>query len=532
MDLRGRWLWGTVAAVGLCSGCIGDNLVVALSTDGGQTSEAGDEGDDAGSGDEEGGNDGALFDLGTGALDPELLDPQVPVNCATAWKHPSSMGCSFFAVDLDQAGLNDHDPWGVAIVNPQLDTDVTIRIRARSGGVWTDIVADTTIAPGQAEMFPLPDMHHEGSGVFTEAAFRIDADFPVGVLQLSPVAGGLSWRSGASLLHPFESWTPETHVLGWRTEYEIGQPAYVTIVGAVDGTSVSVVPAMETAGGTNLLPGQKGVEMIVPIGAADVLQLAAKVHEIEFEAGLTGTVVASGGEHPVGVFSAHACAGIPDVIGNECGHMQEQINMHLQGTHFVVPRVVVRNPADPEPATYQLYALEEDTEIVFEPGPGAIGIPLEGLTLDRGESYAMRVTGVTADAGDFVVRAQKPILMAAYMENPPPSATGSPSMVQLAPADRLLADYTVYLPPVWDEQWLVIARPIDSLVAVDGELVDDAEFHPLGEYEAARVAVEPGVHEITGNEPFSLMVNGLRQRDGYAYLGGWATPAPAFPPPK
>jgi hypothetical protein len=321
-------------------------------------------------------------------------------------------------------------------------------------------------------------------------------------------------------------------VLGWRTEYEIGQPAYLSVVAAVDGTNVSVVPSMKTAGGINLLPGQKGVEMIVPVDATDILQLAAQVDEIEFEAGLTGTVVTSGGEHPVGVFSGHACAGIPEVEGNQCGHMQEQINMHLQGTHFEVPRLVVRNPSDPEPVMYQLYALEDHTEIELQPGPGSVGVPLEGLTLDRGESYTMRVTGVSPEAGNFSVSADKPILMAAYMENPPPSALGSPSMVQLAPVDRLLADYNVYMPPVWEEQWLVIARPVGAAVVVDGELVDDSEFVSFGDYEAAHLPVDAGVHEITGTEPFSLVVNGLRQRDGYAYLGGWATPAPAFPPPK
>lgn len=532
MRSRDPWLMGAAALAITCAGCIGDNVVVALSSDGGQSTEDGGDGDgdEPGEGDASG-DDGALFDLGTDAIDPDLLDPQIPRNCTMAWKHPSNMGCSFYAVDLDQAGLNDHDPWGVAVVNPQPDVDAAVKIFGRKNGIWTELQA-AAIAPGEAHVFPLDDMHHAGSGVFDETAFRIDSDYPVSVVQLSPLAGGMSWRSGAGLLHPVESWTSETHLLGWRTEYEVGQPAYLSVVGAVDGTSVSVVPSMETAGGINLLPGQKGVEMIAPIDATDVLQLAAQVDEIEFEAGLTGTVVTSGGEHPVGVFSGHACAGIPDLQGNECGHMQEQINMHLQGTEFVVSRLVVRNPIDPEPVMYQLYALEDHTEVELEPGPGSVGVPLEGLTLDRGESYAMRVTGVSETAGSFLVHADKPILMAAYMENPPPSALGSASMVQLAPVDRTLADYNVYMPPLWTEQWVVIARPAGAKVAIDGELVDDAAFVPLGEYEAAQLPVEAGVHQITGDEPFSVVVNGLREGDGYAYLGGWATPAPAFPPPK
>jgi hypothetical protein len=212
--------------------------------------------------------------------------------------------------------------------------------------------------------------------------------------------------------------------------------------------------------------------------------------------------------------------------------MQEQISMHLQGTEFVASRMMVRDPSNSEPTLYQIYGLEDDTKIQFEVGPGTKGVPIEGLTLDRGESYTTWVTGVSAFTGDFVVHAEKPIMMAAYMGNPPPNKMGSPSMVQLAPVGRHLADYLIHAPPGWEQQVVVIARPMGATITLDGAIIDDDAFTPAGEYEVARLPVEAGTRHFVGSEPFSLLVNGVRENDGYAYLGGWATPTPAFPPPK
>jgi hypothetical protein len=517
----------------VCSGCMSENLIVALSSSGDGMADDGS-GGDTGAGDSGGdqGGDGTSFDLGAGDLDPELLDPTIPPSCAAAWKFPSNMGCSFYALDLDQAGLFDHDPFGVVVTNVQFDQDATVVIERIDEGEWFTVSGPDLIASGETLVFPLPDHHHAGSGVFHEAAYRITADVPVAALQASPISGGLSWSSGASLLHPVSAWTAENHVLGWRTSTELGQPAYVSIVAAVDATPVAVTPSILTAAGMGLLKGQPGKQIQLAIDAGDMVQFAGQPEEIDPIQGLTGTVIQSGSEHPVGVFSAHACAGLPDVVDNHCGHMQEQLNMHLAGETFVVPRLMVRDAANPDPILVQLYGLEDMTVIDFVPGPGTSGVPLEGLTLERGEGYATWVTAEDATAGNFVVHADKPFLMAAYMGNAPPNQVGSPSMVQLAPEDRLLKDYRVSMPPGWDQQMAIIARPADATVSIDGALLEESLFVPLGDYEVARITLAPGQHHIVGSDPFSLLINAVRDGDGYAYLGGWATPTPAFPPPQ
>ena len=346
------------------------------------------------------------------------------------------------------------------------------------------------------------------------------------------MSGGLSFSSGASLLHPLASWTSETHLMGWKTEFVIGQPAYLTAVAAVNGTTVAVTPSMATAAGLGLLPGQPDVEMKVTIDEGDVVQLVAKPDEIDPLQGLTGSLVRSGSEHKVGVFSGHACAGLPQVVDNMCGHMQEQISMQLAGEDFAVSHLLVRDEDAPEPTLFQIYALTDGTMIEFEPGEGTEGLPIEGITLDAGESYVTWVGGDSAEDGDFVLHAEHPVMVSAYMGNPPPNDVGSPSMVQLAPVGRHLADYSLFVPEDWKESVALIARPAESVVKLDGIVVPDEAFHPVGEFEFAQVPLDAGLHELTGSEPFSAVVNGVRERDGYAYLGGWATPMPAFPPPK
>jgi hypothetical protein len=516
-----------VLAAAAWPACFDENLVIALSS-GDADDRGSEEGVDAE--DDSGNLPEDRLDLGSGGLDPDLLDPQVPRDCSTAFKFPSNMGCTFLAVDLDQAGLNDGDPSGIVAVNVQSDETATVEVSARIGGQWQSVTGPLPIAAGLARVIELPDSHHAGSGLWNAAAYRIEADLPVGIVQLSPLAGGQSWRSGATLLHPHSAWTAQTHVVGWRTEYEIGQPAYVAVASLAGDTLVEAVPSMRTDQGPGVPAGQAGVPIEFVLGAGSLLQLAARPDEIEPDLGLTGTVI-SARDHEVAVFSAHACAGIPDVVANECGHLQEQLTMHLQGREFMVARLPVRDALAPEPALYQLYAVENDTQVELLAGPGAIGVPEEGLTLNAGERYSMWISGEDAQSGNFVVRADSPLVVAAYLGNPPPSLDGSPSMVQLAPVDRHLREYTIWTPPGWDRQVAAIARPGDAEVTLDGVSLDDAQFVPLDDHEVAHVDLSPGLHHLRGSEPFSLVVVGTRPTDGYAYLGGWATPMPAFPPP-
>ena len=142
------------------------------------------------------------------------------------------------------------------------------------------------------------------------------------------------------------------------------------------------------------------------------------------------------------------------------------------------------------------------------------------------------VAGPPADPGDFWISADRPIAVMSYLVGVQ-AGDGDPAMVQISPVAQYLPRYVVLVPPTWINDFLVITRPAGATVEVDGVVVDDMEFIPVGngDYEVARLMTPDGVHTVDGTgDPVSVTVVGFDSYDSYAYLGGVGTsvinPAP------
>lgn len=473
----------------------------------------------------------AKFDVGSPHASPG--DAFIPSTCDLSYQAKSSMGCIFYGVDLDREDDADPTPYALAVANIQ-DLEMRAKVAAREDGEWIELMQEF-IPPGEAHLFELPDRHHDGSGWVDDGAYRVTTDFPAVVYQFNGLDGSKPEGSGASLLVPSTSWTSSYEVIGWQSSSPTNRPAYLTVAAAIPGSQVSVHPSVETLAGNLIEEGSLGQVLTAAIDVGDVVHVAAAHSDDEVQYGLTGTLVQSGGEHPVGVWSGVACGSIP-ADEDTCNHMEEQLTSHLYGYEFIAPRMPLRDFGNPEATLWMIYALEDNTVVTIEGKPKPDSPPARTDMLDAGEVVEVWASGSDQHYGDLEIHATKLIAVMGYITNatelPGESFLGGPEMVQLSPVDRFLPRYLAYVPDGWSVATLSLIREAGAAIEINGAPVPDSKFHAVGEtYEVARVPVADAmVHDVTGDRGFGLITSGYGNGSAFVTLGGWGTPLPESEP--
>ncbi len=471
------------------------------------------------------GETGLIFDVGTPDLrssDPTL--PAIPETCEQASNGGTSVGCVFYAVDMDTSA--DEFPYAVAVANVQVGATATVSVQTRRGGVWTDAAPPAVVGALSLHEFILPDRHQEGTGIRTAGAYRVTSDVPVAAYQFNPIDGASSFLSDASMLYPVSSLDSVNHVISTRFVSSTGGAGlpYVTIVAAVDGTAVEFTASNATAAGTGVPALAAGETRTLQLQEGDIAQFVAASQTNA----LTGSRIVSDEEHPVAVLPGHGCINIPDDVCC-CDHLQEQLTGVRQwGQTFVAAHMPVRAPATPEPTFWQVYASEDDTEISFDYVPALTGLPGPSIELDAGMVGEFMVTAPAGIEADFGISATKPIGVMGYMvsANVIGSDIGDPAVAQVVPIEQFLPRYVVLVPGTWINDVLVLTRPAGAPITIDGTPVDDAAFALVGagQFEVARVPIADGVHVLDGGDQgFGVVVAGYDQYDSYAYVGGTGT---------
>jgi hypothetical protein len=498
----------SAADTGQGPGGPGSATVTSAGTDTPADTSVGDEAPADSSGDT-----GTQFDLGTS--DDSGV---VPTTCDELGKTETTVGCTFFAVDLDQAQIFENPQFAVVVSNVQGAAQAEVIVETREAGAWVTVAGPVDVPAMDLYTFELPNRVQTGSGVKLGGAYRVRSSVPIIAYQFNPLVMG-AWSSDASLLYPTEAWDTIVDVVHWGEGTGRG---YITIVGGEDGTTVSVRPSTNTLGAGGVPPGIAGGTFDVVLDEGDVAQVAVAAEQTS----LTGTRVQS--DKPVAVFTGHECAFVP---GDKyaCDHLEEQMaGLRLWGTTFVASRVPPRIPENPETSLWQIYASEDDTTIDLDIPAGVTGVPAGPLVLDAGETIEFFAAGNIAAPGDFYVEADKPIAVFNYMtgyENMDGAPQiGDPAMLQLGPVEQFLERYVLLVPSEWSWDFLVISRPAGVGVEVDGVAIDDNVFFDAGGgFEVGRVPVDDGVHEVIGSAPISVAVVGYDTADSYAYLGGGGT---------
>ena len=456
---------------------------------------------------------GFLFDLGgpDGGSGGGL-----PVSCDDEAGAESTVGCVFYAVDLDQAVFFEEEQFAVVVSNVQAAGQAEVVVEERQGNAWVVVDGPAQVAPLSLHTFALPNKVQQGSGIAVGGAYRITSTVPIIAYQFNPLQMGF-WSSDASLLYPARALDTLADVVQWGPGSGYG---YITVVASRDGTQVTVQPTTNTASGGGVPPGIAGGTFSLQLDEGD----AATIRVAEENASLSGSRVES--NEPIAVFSAHECAFIPEGV-YACDHIEEQLaGLRLWGKEFAASRMPVRAPATPEASTWQIYASEDDTVLEFEAMPGVTGLPASPTTLQRGELLEFDTAGTSAAPGDFVVTATKPVAMFNFMTGWESVGieVGDPAMLQLSPVQQYLNRYVVLVPSQWENDFLVVTRHAGETVELDNMAVEDNRFLDIGGgYEVARLRVGDGVHQLWGASPFSVSVVGYDQADSYAYLGGMGT---------
>jgi len=446
----------------------------------------------------------------------------IPETCEQAATAASTVGCLFYAVDLDNGINGDPSLYAVVVSNVHQENPATVSVYKGNGDGW-DAPETVEVGPMGLHVFELVDYHVETSGLWPKNSYKVESDVPIVAYQFNPMNGESSWMSDASMLFPVPALSQTYDVIGWEptnSNYE----TYFTVVAVTDGTQVTVTPSVPPQAG-GVVPASTD-PFTVEMDEGDVLEVCTPELGVTF----TGSRVESNEDHPIAVFTGNECAFIPNTI-SACDHLEEQVpGARFWGTEFVAARVPVRStdPVAVDEVMWQIYAFEDDTAVTISAAPEVTGLPFESATLAQGELVQFMAGGTQTVPGDFHIASDKPIAVMEYMigcSNPHAENTGDPAMIYVNPVEQFLPRYVVLVPTTWVDDALVITRDAGVGVLVDGVAVPDTEFLDVfgTEYQVARVLVDDGVHTVESAEDqhgVGVIVIGWDYADSYAYTGG------------
>jgi hypothetical protein len=473
--------------------------------------------------------------------------------CDAAAASPSTVGCEFWAVDLDNEKnvIDDaaNKPWGLVLSNAGESTaTVTIERNDALPGQPLKLVVEKTLTIKKDELSTviLPSREVDGStmgmdegpGTFLSSkALRITSSSPLVVYQFN--AFEPTFSNDASLLLPRNGLGKIHRVLGYPTSApfagSLGNHAFVTIVGTQPETTVKVILGTNiVAGGAITAPKKKGETFEMKLGPFDVLNLESE----GMPGDMTGTVVEASA--PVAVFTGTegsispinmSVPKPPDYVDRNCciDHLEEQVfPVTAMGKKFVVTRSPIRSTGGyREPDELRFLGIAEKATIKT-----SLPAPFDNFTLEPGE---MRETWTDKD---IIVESSAPIAVGQILVSQQYVAgtySGDPSLTIFPAVEQYRQNYLFLVPPKWDKNHVVIAAPVGAEVKIDGTVPTGCVVEPAGTigsvtYEARRCPVGAGVRRVTGDKPFGVTAYGYGFAGSYAFSGG-ADVKPIYTPP-
>ena len=462
--------------------------------------------------------------------------------CGVAELHPSSIGCIFYATDLDQAdeSSSDASPYAVIVSNTDdtYDANVIVEDRLGGGGTWRSR-ATQTIGPNTLFTFRLsPDQHVEDTNKMAGYAYRVTSDRPVIAYQFNPIDSASQFTNDASLLLPKSTLDRYYYVTAWPKYPARAYYSYATVVGTQDATTVTVTVPIATVAGGGIPALGAGGSTTQTLNEGEVMQIAGSTENGD----MTGTYVESSA--PVAVFGGCECADVPlncswcrNYAGSPasqchwCDHVEEQMfPLTTWGLSYIAARVPVRSSGGVEASYWKIIASEDTTIVNITYSPGTVfrspsGVP--PFTMNAGQVIHFEMAGTHAVPGDALVEGDKPILVVQYIEGQQctdqgSGAGGDPAMILMVPREQYLDEYIFLTPSTYNVNYVVVIKTITSTVTIDGAPVSGTAF-PVGTgWEIYRPALPDGVHHLEGTEPFGIIGVGYSPYVSYGYMGGLA----------
>lgn len=439
--------------------------------------------------------------------------------CAAAEANDSSVGCDYYAIDMDGA---DGPPKGGCFtmfvantsreaVHMNLDWKGTPIDLARFAKIPTGsgqslaygaydpaaglppgkvAIVFLSYVPGLMSVAcPVPPALGAGpqiAGTGRGHAFHLTTDLPVVAYQMLPYGGGAAAATGASLLLPTSAWgdnyvaVSASDPVGPAPPIPIAQGPSHNIVAMEDATTVTIRPKSAIAAGAGLPAGAAGQPYTFMLNRGEYAQFT------QF-APLSGSPITA--DKPVGVFGGHQIMSIDFCCGDHGEQMLAPVRA-LGSEYVAAPHPDRVSPN--EPRIFRIYGAVDGTTLTYDPpGVGPAGVNL-------GEMLEIRT------ATPFTVRSQDvdhPFAMFTYMtgsgaeEDVPKGAVGGgvgdPDFVRLVPPAQFLQHYVFFTDPTYPFTQLTVVRAKKS----DG-LFAEVELGCLGNLTGWR-PVGGGQYELT-----------------------------------
>ncbi len=493
-------------------------------------------------------------------------DGACKTGCEVAVDQPSNVGCVFYAVDLDQQdGFNDpaSAPWGLSLSNASnLTANVTIEMNEAAPGQPQQLVVvdQQSIPPGAlwAVILPtreldcgvMPNDYASPGTCLSSRAFRVTSSNPIIAYQFNVFENAYS--NDASLLLPTSALGLNYRIIGWNAGHPVSLPgpfgnildrSYITVVGTLPNTQVTVKPSWRIRGNPPVAATPAGGEIVVTINEFDVLNLETDdgtlQDDIATVADLTGSYVSA--DKPVAVFSGVESTGVglPDNLTYPgwtddltccLDHLEDQMfPAEAVGTKYVIPRSPVRSTSGwREPDVIRFVGVAEVANITT-----SLPAPDNAFTLQPGE------VRTTYASNDFTATSDKPFTIGQlqvsnqYIDGP---FIGDPSLTTFPPIDQMRTEYVILTPSSWTQNWVVIVQEVGSNVLLDGNPVTSCAKESSGTidsvaYESVRCPLSDGVHQLTGDARFGVVAYGCGSAGSYAFVGGADVKRIYEPPP-
>jgi hypothetical protein len=494
--------------------------------------------------------------------------------CQAAEDNHSSVGCDYYAVDMDAAaGPPQQACFAVFVANTS--HDIT-HIQVEFNGTQIDLSKfaklpigqgmslsygnyDPTagLQPGEVAILflayslglgnvacPVPaaigsDAQFGGTGF--GHAFHITTDMPVVAYQMLPYGGGSAAATGASLLLPTSAWhTNYIAVSAYDTAappIPIPEGPSYNFVGMEDNTTVTIRPKSAIVAGTGLPAGAANSNYTFTVNKGQHAQFTQP-------APLSGSPVTS--DKPIGVFGGHQIMSIDRCCGDHGEQMLTPVR--ALGYEYVAAPHGDRKPP-PDTRVYRLYGAVDGTQLTFE------GVTVSQSTLNLGDMLEVRT-----DDGPFVVRSQDadhPFGFFTYMTGAGiddtmdmdydpnyPGTAGDPDFVRLVPPLQYLQHYVFFTDVTYPFTTLTVVRQKDkdgnfqdvTLNCMGGPITTWQPVGTGGQYEIAFVKLvdhwngqsgcNNGVNIMDSSVPFGVWVWGWGSLDtstgwvSYGYPAG------------
>jgi IgGFc binding protein/Secretion system C-terminal sorting domain/SprB repeat len=355
---------------------------------------------------------------------------------------------------------------------------------------------EVTVPSGGIQMVKLPGAVQVQSKFIAEKkGVHISATNKVTVYGMNAVTSS----TDAFLAYPMDAIGKEYYVMAYSKDFSYALPSQATITATEDNTAIMIMSSLTDGGFT------AGVPKNIHLNKGEVYQLRSNIDGADF----TGTKIIA--DKPVSVFGGAQCTNISENGGRACDHLVEQMPaINTWGKKFITVPLATRLKGD----VFRFLAQKDSTSV-----------SVNGVVVANLEAGHFFETILNSGTYNSIISSQ-PILVGQYSRSSQAdNVISDPFFALITPDEQYLSNYIVSAGTKNIlNNYLNISASAAAIkdIKIDGVTIDTLLWKPVpgtGCF-GAQVPVKTGVHNVSGKQPFGLLVYGFGLYDSYGYSGG------------